>query len=236
MANIFRHFVTFNVPMQRDTIADRLGAVCEVVERAFPGEKLCFASSYKEPGIDIPVKDRRKYLAQRGRTKLHWFQLHNGKAATCTFLGFPDEAQHAALMPHSYRTPADAWLVRLTAEPLDTRRSEHIDVLATAYRSLPRIGMRLPQRQPCQPDRPLTAIAGALAFLPLVLNARVLAPPWARSGDATLECMLQQACAMPLPTKPRLIEPRELPRSTTKAPSVREPMNLPSLRTSAERR
>lgn len=261
MANISRHFVTFHVPMQKERIADRLEAVCDVVERAFPGEKLCFASSYKEPGKDIPVTDRRKYLAQRGRTKLHWFHLHNGKAvrgwgrgpkfddgrvalggrigrpdfgllsmtvdfpdapwafcekllveigdaaaalhcavvpdgneslratqfdtrtaqhdptllergiprlhdftyagpgvpaqpmylgwmnywsaAACTFLDFPDEAQHAALMAHSYKTPAGAWLVKLTAEPLDTRHSDHVDVLAAAYRSLPRIGVRL---------------------------------------------------------------------------------------------
>ncbi len=260
MANISRYFVTFKVPVQRDTLADRLAAACDVVERAFPGQKLCLASSYKEPGTDIPVSDRRKYLAQRARTKMHWFHLHNGKsvrgrgggpmfddgrvalggrihrhdlgllsmtvdfpdapwtfcekllveigdasaashaavvpdgnealratqfdtstaqpdptllergiprltdftytgpavptqpmylgwlnywsAATCTFLGFPDEARHAALTPHSYRTPAGAWLVKLTAEPLDTRRSDHIDVLATAYRALPRLGLR----------------------------------------------------------------------------------------------
>lgn len=261
MANIFRHFVTFQVPMQGQTIGDRLEAVCEIVEQAFPGEQLHLASSYKEPGVDIPVKDRRRYFAQRARTKLHWFHLHNGKAvrgrgggpmldegrvalggrihrhdlgllsitvdfpdapwafceklfgeigdaaaahhamivpdgndalratqfnthtaqpdptllergiprlqdftyagpamatqpmylgwlnywsaATCAFLGFPDEDEHAALIPGSYRTPAGAWLVKLTAEPLDIRRSDHIDILAAAYRSLPRIGMRI---------------------------------------------------------------------------------------------
>lgn len=261
MANIFRQFVTFNVPMQRDTITDRLAAVCEVMERAFPGEQLCLASSYNEPGVDIPVKDRRKYLARRARTKLHWFHLHNGKAvrgrgggpmfdegrlalggrihrhdlgmlrmtldlpdaswafcekllveigdaaaalhamvvpdgnealratqfdtrtalpdptllergiprlhdftyagpavatqpmylgwlnywsaATCAFLGFPDEAQHGALLSRSYTTPAGAWLVKLTPEPLDTRRADHVEVLATTYRCLPGVGMRV---------------------------------------------------------------------------------------------
>jgi hypothetical protein len=261
IGNIFRCMVTFDVPMQGDSLVDRLGAVCDVVERAFPGEKLCLALSYNEPGAHIPVKDRRKYFAQRGRTKLHWFQLHNGKsirgwrdgrkldegrvalggrifrhdlgllsmgvdfpdapwtlfeqllveigdvasafhaavvpdgnevlratqfdtrtaqpdptliergiprlkdftyggpavaaqpmylgwlnywsAETCAFLGFPDEDQHAALMPLSYKTPAGAWVVKLTAEPLDIRRSEHVDALAKAYRLLPRIGLRL---------------------------------------------------------------------------------------------
>lgn len=260
-ANIFRHFLTFSIPRQTGALADRLEAACQVLERAFPAEKLCFASPHTAGGADTLVKARHKYFRQRGRTKMHWFDLHNGKAVrgwgggpmvdevriafggridrhdlgllsvtaqlpdspwsfcekllvdigdateacyavilpdgneklwatqfdsrevehdptllqrgipqlhdftyfgpavaaqpmylgwlnywsaeTSSFLGFPDEIRHATLLAHSYRTPARAWLTKLTAEPLDTRRSDHVDVLAAAYRELPRLGLRV---------------------------------------------------------------------------------------------
>jgi hypothetical protein len=258
MSALQQHF-NFAMPDDAGTFADRLEAACQAVERAFPGEALRLAASYKEGERDSFVADRRKYFRQRTRTKLRWFNLNNGKflrsppggpltdeghlsiggriddgklrvlgvsvifprapwafceklfaelgdalgayhaavlppgndrlwatqftthgekdwtllergiprlrlftyggaahaaqpmyfgwlnywsAAACAFLGFPDESRHAALLRHSYRTPADAWIVKLTPDPLDTRRPDHVEVLAAAYEQVPGVGVR----------------------------------------------------------------------------------------------
>jgi hypothetical protein len=68
--------------------------------------------------------------------------LNYWSPATCAFLSFPDDTRHAALLTHSYRTPAGAWIVKLTPDPLDTRRPDHVEILAAAYRQVPRVGVR----------------------------------------------------------------------------------------------
>jgi hypothetical protein len=65
-------------------------------------------------------------------------------AETCTYLGFPDDAREGELLRLSHRTPAGAWLVKLTEEPLDIRRDEHVTVLARIYERFPKLGIRTP--------------------------------------------------------------------------------------------
>jgi len=260
----FQHGLTYTAPADAATFADRVEAACQVIERAFPGEAVRLAMSYRgDP--DFLVEDRLKYLRQRARTKLLWFTLKNGKGvrsqgggewvdegelvissrinnpklgllsvgvgfpdapwalcekilaevgdalrayhaaalppgnerlwatqfdaqveqdptllergiprlrlityggavdpaqpmhlgwlnywslATCAFLGFPDDTRHAALLMHSYRTPGGAWIVKLTPDPLDTRRADHVEILAAAYRQVPRVGVREERPRP----------------------------------------------------------------------------------------
>jgi len=68
--------------------------------------------------------------------------LNYWSAETCEFVGFPGEAHDEPLLRHSYRTPGGAWLVKLTEEPLDLRRPDHVDAIAGAYARYPRVGVR----------------------------------------------------------------------------------------------
>ncbi len=69
--------------------------------------------------------------------------LNYWSAATCDFVGFPDRTRDERLLRHSYRTPGGAWLVKVTAEPLDTTNAAHVDVLRWAYERFPRLGVRM---------------------------------------------------------------------------------------------
>jgi hypothetical protein len=62
--------------------------------------------------------------------------------ATCAFLGFPDADLQASLVRHAYRTAGGAWIVKVTAAPLDMAREADIEALAEAYRQVPRVGVR----------------------------------------------------------------------------------------------
>lgn len=58
---------------------------------------------------------------------------------TARWLGFPDEARDGEWLARSVRTPAGAWLVRLTDEVFDVQRPEHLEALDRAYRRFERI-------------------------------------------------------------------------------------------------
>lgn len=72
---------------------------------------------------------------------LGWLNYWSPRA--CEYLGFPDSSRDAALLRQSWRTPAGAWMVQVTPEPLDLARPGHLEALARVYECFPRIGVRL---------------------------------------------------------------------------------------------
>jgi hypothetical protein len=70
--------------------------------------------------------------------------LNYWSSATAAFLGWNDSAPPAG----ASRTPAGAWLWRLTPDPLDLERPDHAAALVDAYRSFPHVGARLAPIQP----------------------------------------------------------------------------------------
>jgi len=66
---------------------------------------------------------------------------------TCEYLGFPDAERDRNLLAHSHRTPGGAWLVKLSSEPLDFARPEHLGVFADIYARFPKLGVRAPEKR-----------------------------------------------------------------------------------------
>lgn len=62
--------------------------------------------------------------------------------ATARWLGFPDQDLDRELLKRSRRTASGAWLVRITDEPLDLTRAEHVRCVAALYERFPRLGIR----------------------------------------------------------------------------------------------
>ena len=69
--------------------------------------------------------------------------LNYWSEATCAFVGFSGSKEDLDLAPFSYQTSGNAWLVKLTEEPIATDRPEHVNALAAAYRRWPRVGKRV---------------------------------------------------------------------------------------------
>ncbi|HET9450241.1 MAG TPA: DUF5953 family protein, partial [Aggregicoccus sp.] len=65
--------------------------------------------------------------------------LNYWSAATAHWLGFPDEARDAEWLSRSTRTPAGAWVWRLTEQPFELSRPEHLEALARAYARFERL-------------------------------------------------------------------------------------------------
>ena len=63
-------------------------------------------------------------------------------AASARIIGFPDPARDAELLSRSRRTASGGWVVRLTDEPLDLDRPEHLDMVKRTYERFPEIGGR----------------------------------------------------------------------------------------------
>lgn len=95
------------------------------------------------PPLDLPLLRDCSYggLPHRAQPQiLGW--LNYWSAETCDYVGFPDPARDEALLAHSYRTPAGAWLVKLGADPLDLKRDEHVTLLREAYARFDKVGVR----------------------------------------------------------------------------------------------
>lgn len=73
--------------------------------------------------------------------ELGW--INYWSAQTCEYLGFPQAGRDDDLLRWSSRTPAGAWIVKITAEPLDLSVVEHVRMLASVYARLPRLGIRV---------------------------------------------------------------------------------------------
>jgi hypothetical protein len=81
---------------------------------------------------DIPSPEIPHYLG--------W--LNYWSAAAARAIGFPDPARDAELLSRARRTATGGWIVRLTDEPLDLDRHEHLDTLLRVYERFPEIGGR----------------------------------------------------------------------------------------------
>jgi hypothetical protein len=73
--------------------------------------------------------------------RLGWLNYWHPEAAVA--LGFPDTEKDAAWLRWSSTTPSGAWLVKLTDEPLDLARPDHVDSLAQAYWRFDKVGNRM---------------------------------------------------------------------------------------------
>ena len=73
--------------------------------------------------------------------RLGWLNYWSELAARA--LGFPDPDKDARILPLCRRTEAGAWFVKLTDEPLDLLRPDHVEALAWAYWRFDKIGKRM---------------------------------------------------------------------------------------------
>jgi len=60
-------------------------------------------------------------------------------ADTARWLGFPDEARDGEWIARSIRTPSGGWVLRLTEQPFDVNRLDHVQALVRAYQRFNRI-------------------------------------------------------------------------------------------------
>jgi hypothetical protein len=74
--------------------------------------------------------------------RLGWLNYWHPEVAEA--LGFPDPDKDARILPLSYRTESGAWVAKLTEEPLDLLRPDHVEALAWAYQRFDKIGKRKP--------------------------------------------------------------------------------------------
>jgi hypothetical protein len=72
--------------------------------------------------------------------RLGWLNYWSEAAAAAT--GLSDPARDADMFARVRRTPAGAWVLRLTEEPLDLNIPAHLDALRRAYDRFPAIGGR----------------------------------------------------------------------------------------------
>ena len=96
------------------------------------------------PNLGLPrlkAWDPRRRVDPRIPSYIGW--MNYWSAETCGLLNFPDLARDEQLLSHSYQTPLGAWIVKLTADPLDVTRPDHVQMLQWAYRRFDRIGLRL---------------------------------------------------------------------------------------------
>ncbi|NPC70432.1 hypothetical protein HPP05_11800 [Corallococcus exiguus] len=72
--------------------------------------------------------------------RLGW--LNYWSAASARVLGFPDPSRDAELLSRARHTATNDWVVRLTDEPLDLDKPDHLDALLRAYERFQKIGGR----------------------------------------------------------------------------------------------
>lgn len=87
------------------------------------------------PGLQRPAMLRDAFVPHA----LGW--INYWSETTAHELGFPDPTRDAELLRRS-RPIGKAWVVRLTDEPLDLRRADHLAALRDAYERFPTIGGR----------------------------------------------------------------------------------------------
>jgi hypothetical protein len=71
---------------------------------------------------------------------LGWLNYWSPRAANA--LGFPDPVKDTPILPLCRQFEDGAWLVKLTADPLDLQRPDHVAALAWAYQRFDKIGRR----------------------------------------------------------------------------------------------
>lgn len=98
----------------------------------------------KHAGLSLPRLQRVAYLRLHGQSAnpeaLGW--INYWSVETCEYLGFPDAKKDADLLARSYQTPRNAWIVKLSNDPLDLTRSDHLKTYANAYARFSKLGTR----------------------------------------------------------------------------------------------
>ena len=72
---------------------------------------------------------------------LGWINYWSGEVAN--FLGFPDPNRDQELLTRCVHTERNAWVVKLTEEPLDFGRTEHLAAVQAAYQRFNKLGVRI---------------------------------------------------------------------------------------------
>ena len=96
-------------------------------------------------------------------------------------LGFPDAGKDSPWLRWSSRTPSGAWLVKLTEEPLDLSRPDHVDSLAQAYWRFDKVGSRMrpsAEKAKASPQRPEAPAATADRLKLFIVRERDASGNW----------------------------------------------------------
>jgi hypothetical protein len=109
------------------------------------------AASAVETVSDVTPEERRlppiRESLYEGLTELQphnfgWINYWSQEVAA--YVGFPESAVGTMMAEHSYRTPAGAWLVKLSPEPFEERNPVHVQSLCAAYEAFPAVARRIP--------------------------------------------------------------------------------------------
>ncbi|QTD43717.1 DUF5953 family protein [Ottowia testudinis] len=92
---------------------------------------------------------------------LNWWS-----AEVCEYIGFPNPEKDVCILPLCERMPTGHWFVKLTEEPLDLERPDHVEIIAWAYWRFDKIGLRVKPsakktKKPAAKTIP-TSVAGSL--------------------------------------------------------------------------
>lgn len=87
----------------------------------------------------LSVFNYTKWMDVRVPYKLGWANYWS--ANTCQLLNFP-RPRDEELLKTSRQLDSGAWLVRLTEDPLDVSKKEHIDIVVSAYQRFSKINNR----------------------------------------------------------------------------------------------
>jgi len=84
------------------------------------------------------------FTAQEQPPELGWLNYWN--PATRKFMGFPEDFKDDAMFQYSYEGPEGSVIFKLTEEPLDLTRDDHIPCYANALKRFPRFACLAPSK------------------------------------------------------------------------------------------
>ncbi|HVK32255.1 MAG TPA: DUF5953 family protein [Burkholderiaceae bacterium] len=105
--------------------------------------------------------------------RLGWLNYWSPRVAQA--LGFPAPAKDAQILPLCRQLDNGAWMVKLTADPLDLTRSDHAQAIASAYWRFDKVGRRKQRTAKSVKPRVKQAESDtivAAGLLPFVLRER----------------------------------------------------------------
>jgi len=166
----------WNQPLATETLKDVSRGLREAMMRA---------------GVSLPLIHRMYLggvLTHRAQPEtLGWLNYWSTECSA--YLGFPQVRRDADLLEHSYRTPGGAWLVKLTADPLDVFRDDHVRLLASTYARFPKLGIRHASWQ-TPPPSDLVPDSAEHASVALVVTLVVVESPNPGAVAAALHHLL----------------------------------------------
>jgi hypothetical protein len=60
----------------------------------------------------------------------------------CEYVGFPRRLAGSPILDLCYRTPRDAWIVKLSEQPLEPKNESHTNLVREMYERFPNVGVR----------------------------------------------------------------------------------------------